>query len=367
MIEVRNLTKRFGAKTAVDDLTFQVKPGVVTGFLGPNGSGKSTTMRMIMGLDNPTRGEALINGKPFHAHPNPAKTIGALLDATWAHPGRSARSHLASLAAYGNLPASRVDEVLDMVGLRQVAGKKAGGFSLGMRQRLGLAGAMLGDPAVLMFDEPVNGLDPEGILWVRNFMKARAKEGRTVLVSSHLLSEMALTADELVVIGRGKLRAQATVAELIGSQETAVIVRTPYRREFAEALTSAGLAVESGADERELQVKTSDIELVGQTAADTGVVLHELRLQRPSLEEAFMRLTSDDVEYRTHETLDGIQAPGAPAPGFQAPGAQAPGVQAPGAPGAQAPGVPGPNPYSNPNPQHPNPQHPNFGQQGGPQ
>lgn len=299
MIEVRNLTKRFGSRTAVNDLTFTVKPGVVTGFLGPNGAGKSTTMRMILGLDKPTSGQALVDGKPFAAHDEPARVVGALLDATWAHPGRSARAHLASMAAYAGLPAKRVDECLELVGLTQVAGKKVGGFSLGMRQRLGLASAMLGDPRVLMFDEPVNGLDPEGILWVRNFMKARAAEGRTVLVSSHLLSEMAMTAEDLIVIGRGSLRAQTTVSELIASQESTVVVRTPYATEFTGALQEADYSVDAGPDADQLTIHTTEIARVGELAAETGVVLHELRLDQPSLEQAFMRLTSDDVEYRT--------------------------------------------------------------------
>lgn len=308
MIEVSNLTKRFGSKIAVDNLSFQVKPGVVTGFLGPNGSGKSTTMRMILGLDTPTHGEARIDGKPFRQHAHPSRMVGALLDASWAHPRRSARAHLLALAAYANLPSSRATEVLDLVGLQDVGRKKVGGFSLGMRQRLGLAAAMLGDPPVLMFDEPVNGLDPEGIVWVRNFMKARAKEGRTVLVSSHLLAEMALTADELVVIGRGKLRAQETVANILASQRATVVVRTPYPREFSEALAAASFTVDRGQDDAELHVHTDQVERVGEVAAETGVVLHELRLARPTLEEAFMSLTSDDVEYRTGAAHGGAPA-----------------------------------------------------------
>lgn len=316
MIEVRNLTKRFGSRTAVNDLTFTVKPGVVTGFLGPNGAGKSTTMRMILGLDRPTKGEALVEGKPFAAHDEPARVVGGLLDATWAHPGRSARAHLASMAAYGNLPATRVDECLELVGLKEVAKKKVGGFSLGMRQRLGLAAAMLGDPRVLMFDEPVNGLDPEGILWVRNFMKARAAEGRTVLVSSHLLSEMAQTAEDLIVIGRGELRAQTTVSELIASQESTVLVRTPHHSEFTTVLEKAGFVLSGGPAADQLTVQTTDVARVGELAAETGVVLHELRLDQPSLEQAFMRLTSDDVEYRTEGQFGAMPqgSPSQPAP-----------------------------------------------------
>ncbi len=304
MIDVRNLTKKYGDKTAVEDLTFSVKPGVVTGFLGPNGAGKSTTMRMILGLDNPTSGEAAIEGKPFAQHEDPAKVAGALIDPTWNHPGRSARSHLRAQAAYGGIPASRVDEVLHMVGLQEVASKRVGGFSLGMRQRLGLAAAMLGDPKVLLFDEPVNGLDPEGILWVRNFMKARSREGRTVLVSSHLLSEMALTAEDLIVIGKGRLRAQTSVRELIDSQEATVIVRSPHADEFAATLREEDLDAQPTGQENQLAIKSNAIEHVGDIAASYGFTLHELRLDRPTLEQAFMSLTQDDVEYRTDPIAD---------------------------------------------------------------
>lgn len=303
MIEVSNLTKRYGQKTAVQDLTFSVKPGRVTGFLGPNGAGKSTTMRMILGLDNPTTGHALVDGKPFADHQHPSRVAAALLDATWVHPSRPARAHLEAQAAYGNIPASRVNEVLDLVGLRQVAKKKVGGFSLGMRQRLGLASAMLGDPKVLMFDEPVNGLDPEGILWVRNFMKARAKEGRTVLVSSHLLSEMALTAEDLIVIGKGKLRAQTSVHDLVATQEATILVRTPDATAFAEVLRHKGFDPQSTGEAQQIAVKGNNIEQVGQLAFDNNVLLHQLYLDQPSLEQAFMALTQDDVEYRTGEPI----------------------------------------------------------------
>lgn len=318
MIEVSNLTKRYGQKTAVHDLTFSVRPGVVTGFLGPNGAGKSTTMRMILGLDNPTTGQALVNGKPFADHAEPSKVAAALLDATWVHPSRPARAHLQAQAAYGNIPATRVDEVLDLVGLRQVAKKKVGGFSLGMRQRLGLAAAMLGDPGVLMFDEPVNGLDPEGILWVRNFMKARAKEGRTVLVSSHLLSEMALTAEDLIVIGKGKLRAQTSVDDLVATQEATVLVRTPGAQDFASVLSSNGFEPRPTGEPNQIAVRGKKIEEIGQLAFDNNVVLHQLYLDQPSLEQAFMALTQDDVEYRTGEPIAddaGRHAAGPGAPG----------------------------------------------------
>lgn len=299
MIEVRELTKKYGDKTAVENLTFGVKPGVVTGFLGPNGAGKSTTMRMILGLDNPTAGVATIEGKPFAQHADPARVAGALIDPTWNHPGRPARAHLAAQAAYGGIPDSRVDEVLHMVGLQAVAKKKVGGFSLGMRQRLGLAAAMLGDPKVLLFDEPVNGLDPEGILWVRNFMKARSREGRTVLVSSHLLSEMALTAEDLIVIGKGRLRAQTSVRELIDTQEATVIVRSPQTAELTNALRENDLDPQPTGDGERLAIRSHAIEHVGDIAASYGITLHELRLDQPSLEQAFMSLTQDDVEYRT--------------------------------------------------------------------
>ena len=303
MIEVTNLTKRYGQKTAVQDLTFSVKPGRVTGFLGPNGAGKSTTMRMILGLDNPNAGHALVEGRPFADHPHPSRVAAALLDATWVHPSRPARAHLEAQAAYGNIPASRVNEVLDLVGLRQVAKKKVGGFSLGMRQRLGLASAMLGDPKVLMFDEPVNGLDPEGILWVRNFMKARAKEGRTVLVSSHLLSEMALTAEDLIVIGKGKLRAQTSVHQLVATQESTILVRTPDATDFAQILRNNGYDPQSTGEQQQIAIKGKSIEDVGQLAFDNNVLLHQLYLDQPSLEQAFMALTQDDVEYRTGEPI----------------------------------------------------------------
>ncbi len=309
MIELRGLTKVYGPTKAVDDLTFTVRPGIVTGFLGPNGAGKSTTMRMILGLDRPTSGEALIEGKSYRELKDPLRTVGALLDAKWVHPNRSARAHLQWMAASNGIPKSRVDEVLGLVGLSEVAGKKAGGFSLGMSQRLGLAGALLGDPKVLLFDEPVNGLDPEGIVWIRKFMQRLAAEGRTVLVSSHLLTEMALTAEQLVVIGRGRLISDSTVAEFVDrSSESTVRVRSPQLDALRSVLTSQGLTVrEDGSSVvPALVVVDSTTDIVGSLAGAQGIVLHELAAQRGSLEDAFMKLTGDDVQY--HATgVDGAQ------------------------------------------------------------
>ncbi|SEP72119.1 ABC-2 type transport system ATP-binding protein [Lentzea xinjiangensis] len=297
MIEAIGLTKRYGRTVAVDDLSFTVQPGRVTGFLGPNGAGKSTTMRMMLGLDRPTAGRVLIDGKPYAELHRPLRTVGALLDAKWVHPNRSARAHLRWLAKSNGLPAKRVDEVLDAVGLTQVAGKNAGGFSLGMSQRLGIAAALLGDPKVLLFDEPVNGLDPEGIVWIRTFMQNLAAEGRTVLVSSHLLSEMALTASELVVIGRGKLISQSTTSEFIDrSTGNTVLVRSPQLAKLGPLLVDKGFTVHDGADGA-LTVSGATSDQIGDVAAANGVVLHELSPQRGSLEEAFMQLTGDAVEY----------------------------------------------------------------------
>jgi len=272
----------------------------VTGFLGPNGAGKSTTMRMILGLDQPTSGAALIEGKPYRELKTPLRTVGALLDAKWVHPNRSARAHLQWMAASNGIPKSRVDEVLGLVGLSEVAGKKAGGFSLGMSQRLGLAGALLGDPKVLLFDEPVNGLDPEGIVWIRKFMQRLAAEGRTVLVSSHLLSEMALTAEQLVVIGRGRLISDSTVAEFVDrSSESTVRVRSPQLDALHTALTAHGLTVreEHSGSEPVLVVVDSTTDVIGGLAGSQGIVLYELASQQGSLEDAFMKLTGDDVQY----------------------------------------------------------------------
>jgi ABC-2 type transport system ATP-binding protein len=297
MIEAIGLTKRYGRTVAVDDLSFTVQPGRVTGFLGPNGAGKSTTMRMILGLDRPTAGRVLIDGQPYGQLNRPLRTVGALLDAKWVHPNRSARAHLRWLAKSNGLPDERVGAVLEAVGLTQVAGKKAGGFSLGMAQRLGIAAALLGDPKVLLFDEPVNGLDPEGILWIRTFMQNLAAEGRTVLVSSHLLSEMALTASELVVIGKGKLITQSTTAEFIDrSTGNSVLVRSPQLFKLGPLLVDKGFTVRDGADGA-LSVSGATSDQIGDIAAANGVVLHELSPQRGSLEEAFMQLTGDAVEY----------------------------------------------------------------------
>ena len=302
MIEVRNLTKRFGASTAVDDLSFTVRPGVVTGFLGPNGAGKSTTMRMIVGLDTPTSGEALVNGQRYRDLKRPTHTVGCLLDASWTHANRSAGAHLRVIAAAGGLPDSRVDEVLSLVGLTDVAGRKVGGYSLGMRQRLGLATAMLGDPEVLLFDEPVNGLDPEGILWIRRFMHARAAEGRTVLVSSHLLSEMAQTAQDLVVIGRGVLRAQTSVEDFLSAATSSVLLRTPHIEEFTAAAREEGVNATFDPEVGAFLIEGLRAPEVGDLAASLGIIVHELHEKRASLEEAFMALTDQDVEYHGQET-----------------------------------------------------------------
>jgi ABC-2 type transport system ATP-binding protein len=297
MIEVTNLTKTYGHTTAVDDLSFRLKPGQVTGFLGPNGAGKTTTMRMILGLDAPTRGQVTVGGRLYRDLPAPLTEVGALIDAKALHGGRSAYNHLRVLAASNGLPVSRVDDVLRIVGLESVARRRAGGFSLGMSQRLGIAGALLGDPGILMFDEPVNGLDPEGILWVRNFMRALAAEGRTVLVSSHLMSEMALTADQLVVIGRGKLIADTSVEEFVSrSSLQSVVVRSTDDDGLARRLLGLGAAVSRPAGGG-LDVTGVTAVTVGETAAEARIVLHELTPQRASLEEAFMELTKDSVEY----------------------------------------------------------------------
>ncbi|MFC4005328.1 ABC transporter ATP-binding protein [Prauserella oleivorans] len=296
MIEAKGLTKRYGKKLAVDDLTFSVAPGRVTGFLGPNGAGKSTTMRMILGLDNPTAGDVRIGGKRYTELHHPLRTVGALLDAKWVHPNRSARSHLTWMAKSNKISPRRVDEVLDIVGLSAVADKRAGGFSLGMSQRLGIAGALLGDPEVLLFDEPVNGLDPEGILWIRKFMHRLADEGRTVFVSSHLLSEMALTASELVVIGKGRLIAQSSTDEFVTrATESSVKVRSPQLDRLRAALDRLGATVT--AEDDALLVSGVSSEKIGQLAMENQVTLHELSPQRGSLEQAFMQITGDSVEY----------------------------------------------------------------------
>ncbi len=308
MIEVRDLTKRFGDKVAVDHLSFTVEAGRVTGFLGPNGAGKSTTMRVILGLDHPNGGSATINGVPYAGLPRPLTTVGALLEARSVHTGRSARNHLLFLAQTQGLPASRVDSVLELVGLRDVAGKRTGGFSLGMGQRLGVAAAMLGDPQVLLLDEPVNGLDPEGVLWIRNLMKHLASEGRTILVSSHLMNEMAVTADHLIVIGRGRLLAAEATDEVIarGSGQS-VRVRTPDPDRLTELITAEGgsaapVANGNGSDHAAgpasvLTVTGLPAARIGELAASSGVVLHELTPQLATLEDAFLELTADSLEY----------------------------------------------------------------------
>ncbi len=325
MIEVRDLTKSYGGKVAVDQLSFTVEPARVTGFLGPNGAGKSTTMRLILGLDRPQGGTATIDGKPYRELHDPLRTVGALLEAKSVHNGRSARNHLLFLAQTQGLPASRVDEVLDLVGLRDVAGKRAGGFSLGMSQRLGIAAAMLGDPQVLLLDEPVNGLDPEGVLWIRNLMKYLAGQGRTIFVSSHLMNEMAVTADHLIVIGRGRLIAEASTQEIIaGSSGQSVRVRSPEADRLTALLTADGAKVvqaatggqpggpaAGGSPNGTDTAAASPVTLIvtglaapriGELAASSGVVLHELTPQVASLEEAFMELTADSLEFGQHGT-----------------------------------------------------------------
>lgn len=299
MISVEHLTKKFDDTTAVDDLSFEVKPGVITGFLGPNGSGKSTTMRLILGLDRPTKGRALINGKPYHSLGAPLKEVGALLDAKAVHPGRSARNHLLALAVSNNIPTSRVDEVLNFVGLESVAKKRAGDFSLGMSQRLGIAGALLGDPPVLLFDEPVNGLDPEGIKWIREFFRKLADEGRTVLVSSHLMSEMAVTADQIIVIGRGKFITSGSVDDLTKNAAGTVILRSANNTKLNQLLLEAKAAVSEINDEG-LRVSGLSAAAIGDLAFSAGVAVHELTPERASLEEVFMELTQDSVEYSQH-------------------------------------------------------------------
>jgi ABC-2 type transport system ATP-binding protein len=299
MIEVRGLSKRYGDKIAVNDLSFSVAPGKVTGFLGPNGAGKTTTMRLILGLDYPDAGDVAIGGKHYVNLAYPMREVGALIDAKAVHGGRSAYNHLLCLAQTNNLPKRRVGEVLEVVGLTEVARKRTKGFSLGMSQRLGIAATLLGDPALLMFDEPVNGLDPEGILWIRNLMKALAAEGRTVFVSSHLMSEMEHTADHLIVIGRGQLLADCTMEEFIArSSGQTVRVRSPQAELLAKAVTEAGGTVIPGGDDGALTVSGLVAAQVGDIAFTRGVRLHELTVVRASLEAAFMELTADSVEYR---------------------------------------------------------------------
>src|SRR3954447_3267308 len=369
MIEAVGLTKRYGDKTAVYNLSFQVRPGAVTGFLGPNGSGKSTTMRMILGLDNPTSGQVTVGGYPYRRLPNAPRHVGALLDAKAVHGGRAARNHLLSLAQLSGIPARRVDEVLGVVGLQDVAKKRSKGFSLGMGQRLGIAAALLGDPQVLLFDEPVNGLDPEGILWVRNLMKALAAEGRTVFVSSHLMSEMAVTADHLIVIGRGQLLADMSIKDFISANSADFArVRPPdtepqLREKLTSALTEAGghvLPEQDGA----LRVTGLALPRISDIAHDTDVRLWELSPHQASLEEAYMRMTQGAVDYRS--TIDqkaGLMQPLPPGaqPPMPVPGQGQPGWYAPpppqqgGQPFAGPQGQPQPGPYGGPGTGTPNP------------
>ena len=302
MIEAINLTKRYGHKTAVDNISFTVKPGTVTGFLGPNGAGKSTPMRMILGLDKPTSGTVTVNGHPYRELSAPLCEVGALLDAKGLHGSRSARSHLRQLAASNGIPTKRVDEVLEITGLTSVAKKRVKGFSLGMGQRLGIAAALLGDPGVLLFDEPVNGLDPEGVKWVRETCRRLASEGRTVFISSHLMSEMAQTADQLLVIGRGRILSTGRVDDVIASATTdRVRVASPQATRLAELMAARNLAARPVAPSV-LETTDATAAAIGELAAQGGIVLHELTTIHASLEEAYLNLTSDSVEYRTDPT-----------------------------------------------------------------
>jgi ABC-2 type transport system ATP-binding protein len=297
MIEARDLTKDYGPKRAVDGLSFTVRPGIVTGFLGPNGSGKSTTMRLILGLDAPSRGDVTVNGRHYRDHGAPLHEVGALLEARSVHTGRSAYNHLLALAQTHGIPKRRVLELIDLVGLHDVARKRTGQFSLGMGQRLGIAQALLGDPKTVMLDEPVNGLDPEGIHWVRNLLKGLAAEGRTVFVSSHLMSEMALTADHLIVIGRGKLIADTSVDEFVAmASQKVVVVRSPELERLRTALVGPGVSF-APAERGAIEVHGLTAQQVGDAAAAAGIALHELTPQQASLEEAFMNLTRDELEF----------------------------------------------------------------------
>src|ERR1017187_2274827 len=303
MIKIDHLTKRYSDTLAVDDLDFEVKPGVVTGFLGPNGSGKSTTMRIILGLDHATKGQATVNGTRYAELRDPVRQVGALLDAKAIHPGRTARNHLRSLAASNQIKKTRVDEVLDFVGISAVADKKVGTYSLGMSQRLGIAGALLGDPGILLFDEPVNGLDPEGIKWIREFFRALANEGRTVFVSSHLMSEMAVTADQIIVIGRGKLITQGSIDSLTATAKGTVFVRASDPQKLITALKAQNGTVSEANDEA-LSVSDLTSDQIGQIAFDADVVLYELTPQRASREDVLMDLTADSFEYGSSGVRD---------------------------------------------------------------
>jgi ABC-2 type transport system ATP-binding protein len=300
MIEATKLTKKYGDKTAVDGLTFTVQPGIITGFLGPNGAGKSTTMRMILGLDAPTSGTVTVGGRPYRKHAKPLQVVGALLEARAVHTSRSAYDHLLALAATHGIARSRVAQVIEMVGLQDVARKRAGGFSLGMGQRLGIASALLADPETLILDEPVNGLDPEGIRWIRELLKSLAADGHTVFVSSHLMSEMALTADHVIVVGRGRLMADMPMAELIAqASSNAVVVHSPQATELAHALAGAGVTV-CAPEPGTLEVTGLTAAQIGDRARDLTISLHGLAPKKASLEEAFMEMTRDEVEYHAH-------------------------------------------------------------------
>ncbi|MFE9444596.1 ABC transporter ATP-binding protein [Streptomyces sp. NPDC006602] len=308
MIEARELTKRYGDKTVVDGLSFTVKPGEVTGFLGPNGAGKSTTMRMVVGLDAPTKGSVTVNGTSYAKHPAPLHEIGTLLEAKSVHPGRSAFNHLMALAYTHGIPRRRVDEVIELAGLTSVAGKRVGAFSLGMGQRLGIAAALLGDPAIVMLDEPVNGLDPEGVLWVRNLLRQLADEGRAVMLSSHLMSETALIADHLVITGRGRLLADTTVDDFTREASGGgVRVATADATRLRSLLAAPDVTISSSSAE-ELLVSGRDAREIGRIAAEHGVALYELTPQAVSLEAAFMDLTRDVVEYQSHPVETGRKA-----------------------------------------------------------
>ncbi len=298
MIVIDHISKKYGQQVAVDDLSFEVKPGVVTGFLGPNGAGKSTTMRMIIGLDRPDTGQITIDGKRYTEHRAPIHEVGALLEAKAVHPARSARSHLLAIGATTGVPAKRVDEVLELVGLAGAARRKAGEYSLGMSQRLGIAGALLADPQILLFDEPVNGLDPEGILWIRGLLGELAAQGRTVFVSSHLITELGAVAEHLVIIGRGKLIAEIPMSELgAGAAQRAVHVRSPQAGQLADLVRGDGIAVRAGADRQVIEIIGLDSQAIGERAAEHGIVLYELTPRTVSLEQAFMDLTRDAVDY----------------------------------------------------------------------
>lgn len=301
MIEIEHVTKRYGEKVAVEDLSFVVRPGIVTGFLGPNGAGKSTTMRMILGLDTPTSGTVRVNGRSYRDLEAPLHEIGAMLEARAIHTGRSAFHHLLAMAQTHGIGRDRVNEVIDLVGLTSVARKRAGGFSMGMGQRLGIASALLADPDTVILDEPVNGLDPEGILWIRNLLKRLASEGRTVFLSSHLMSEMALTAEHLIIVGRGRLIADTTVEDVVAqaSADGIVRVRTPDAAALRDVLVGEGGATVTSPERDVLEVRGLAAPRIGEVAASQRLVLHELTPVRASLEDAYMRLTGDAVEYRT--------------------------------------------------------------------